>query len=76
MISLITSKYCDNCPEFDARSNILYGDDIAVATHIECSNRDKCERIYRYLKKELDGQAEVEKLYSSAIKAIQRYNEN
>lgn len=54
MIHLLINKYCDDCPDFDAETNILYGDEGVVATHVECSNRDKCERIYRYLKKELE----------------------
>lgn len=76
MIRLLINKYCDDCPYFDAETNLLYADEGVATTHVECSNKDKCERIYQYLKKELVGQAEVEKLYSSAIKAIQRYNEN
>ena len=54
MIRLIVDDYCNNCPDFDAETNILYGDEGVAAINVECSNRDKCERIYRYLKKELE----------------------
>jgi hypothetical protein len=73
---LLINKYCDDCPYFDAETNILYADEGVATTQVECLNRDKCERIYRYLKKELEGQAEVEKLYSNAVEAMQRYSEN
>lgn len=60
MIRLITNKYCDNCPDFDAETDILYGDEGVVAINVECSNRDKCDRIYRYLKKELQKNDDTE----------------
>ena len=49
MIKLDISDYCNDCPEFDAETQTIYGWGEAVATHIVCSNAEKCNLIKKYL---------------------------
>lgn len=55
-IQLMTEKYCDNCPDFEADVNkITYvdgvGNDVAD-TLITCKKRSICKGMYDYLRKQ------------------------
>ena len=49
MIKLGIFDYCNNCPEFDAKTYTIYALDRAVETRITCSNAEKCNLIKKYL---------------------------
>lgn len=51
MIKLNTEKYCENCPEFDAKVIKIGCDgDYIVSTTIVCEHLEKCRRLVLYLK--------------------------
>lgn len=56
MIKLDIHEYCNNCPDFKARtsSNIIESSDgtTKIADHIvSCVNDDRCKAIKRYLER-------------------------
>lgn len=57
MIELDLEPYCDNCPHFEAKSNVsrIYGSFSPdfVDTTIKCKNAEKCREIERYLKERI-----------------------
>ena len=47
MISLEVSKYCNECPSFEAEVNKLFANGEVVETIIKCTKREACHAIYR-----------------------------
>ena len=57
MIKLDVEKYCQDCPDFEAKVYKEFFEDFygfkLPNTYISCKNTDKCRRIKRYLEKEI-----------------------
>ena len=53
MIRLEVEPYCQNCQNFDAEVNKMYGDDTPVLTVISCVRSAHCARLVRYLEKKM-----------------------
>lgn len=53
-MKIIKKTYCDDCPEFDAVSSRMYSGGSVVEVTIECENREKCDRIERYIRERLE----------------------
>lgn len=43
MISVQAEDYCQECPFFNPRADILFGNGAARCTIIRCEDREKCE---------------------------------
>ena len=55
MIKLDIKDYCQNCPEFEAKTNkavgrTLGGDTNYVHIVVSCENKDRCAAMHDYLK--------------------------
>lgn len=49
MIKLNVEDYCQDCPEFEARADKLYGDNRSLNTWVYCEHKKICKRIHDYL---------------------------
>lgn len=53
MIKLNVEDYCQDCPEFEAHADKLYGDNRSLNTWVYCEHKKICKRIHDYLSKKL-----------------------
>lgn len=56
MIELDVKEYCQNCPDFEPHSIELVSGfkNIPIATKVVCVNRERCEMIEKFIRKELN----------------------
>lgn len=58
MITLHKATYCEECPEFEAVTEKLLSDGVAVQTKVYCKNINTCRRIYKHIKEQVQKEAQ------------------
>lgn len=58
MITIHKATYCEDCPEFEAVTEKILHDGQVVQTKVYCSHRERCCRIYRHIKEQIEREAE------------------
>lgn len=53
MIKLNVENYCDNCPDFDPKVDVLISSAYPNFTYVICEHRNRCDAIAKHIEQVL-----------------------